>query len=67
MADVYPAYNGVHVQFIPGVPAVARLGISKKEAEELVATGAFTYDKPPDEAEPPTEGPADAGPLDSEE
>ncbi|HXJ66733.1 MAG TPA: hypothetical protein VNN79_23490 [Actinomycetota bacterium] len=65
MADVYPVYNGVNVQFIPGVPAVPHLGITKKEAEELIATGAFTYDKPP--KQPAPEAPPSGGAAESTE
>jgi hypothetical protein len=64
---VYPIFNGQNVQFIPGIPATIRTGLTKKEAEELIATGAFTYDKPPAGVDVPTEGPPDGGPLDSKE
>jgi hypothetical protein len=50
---VYPVFNGANVQFIPGIPAVVHEGLTKKEADELVATGAFTYDKPPAGADAP--------------
>lgn len=42
--NVYPVFAGPHVQFIPGVPAVPRLGITQKEARELTKSGAFTDD-----------------------
>lgn len=48
MADVYPVTHGIHVQFVPGIPAVPHLDITDKEAKELVDTGAFTFDKPPE-------------------
>ena len=44
--DVFPVFVGMNVQFVPGTPAVPRLGISRKEADELIATGAFSEDKP---------------------
>lgn len=44
--DVYPVFAAHNVQFVPGTPAVPRLGISRKEADELIATGAFSEDKP---------------------
>lgn len=63
---VYPVYNGPNVQFIPGVPAITHRGLTDDEAEALIATGAFTYDKPPPEtAEPTTEAPENPGPPDS--
>ena len=64
--SVWPTYSGPHIQFIPGVPAVPHLGISDKEAAALVATGAFTYTKPPPIAAPtePTD-PPDGGSSDS--
>lgn len=67
MADVYPVFNGPHVQFIPGIPAVPHLGITEKEAKALVATGAFTYEKPPPEKAPvkPTEPVEQTGSSDS--
>ena len=69
MVDVYPIYSGPNVQFVPGIPAVPHLGITDKEAKALVATGAFTYDRPPPEkaAKPSTEAPPDGGVSDSEE
>jgi hypothetical protein len=67
MADVYPVQRGPNIVFIPGIPAVPRLGITKKEADALVATGAFTTDPPPKEAAPKPTAPADAGALDSPE
>jgi len=48
---IYP----VPGNWLPGVPATEQ-DVSKKEAEELVATGAFTLDPPP--AEEP-DAPAD--------
>jgi hypothetical protein len=48
--------------YINGVPHVAH----ECDDEFCTASGAFTPDPPPDEAEP-TEGPADAGPPDSTE
>ena len=64
--NVYPVYVGPNVQFVPGIPALPRFGIAEEEAEELIATGAFTYDKPPPEAvQPEPEGPPDGGPSDS--
>ncbi len=52
MANVYPVVNGAHIQFVPGIPAVPHLDITDKEARALVATGAFTFDEPPDAAPP---------------
>lgn len=57
------------------VPGFFLLGVSSstqelpaKQAAEYVASGAFTYDPPPDApAEPTPSGPADAGPSDSTE
>ena len=66
MADVYPVYSGPNVQFIPGVPAVERLGITEEEADALVATGAFTRDKPP-KAKSSPKAPETPGPSDSEQ
>ena len=54
MKKVYPVFNGPHVQFIPGIPAVEQ-ELSDKDAAALVATGAFTYDKPKPVAEPEPE------------
>ena len=34
--------------WLPGVPAIEQ-DVSKKEAEELVATGAFTLEPPPED------------------
>jgi len=67
--SVWPTYSGPHIQFIPGVPAVPHLGISDKEAAALVATGAFTYTKPPPEPKPieDTEARQDGGSPDSQE
>lgn len=44
---VYPV-PGV---FLPGYPTVERTGLTKQEAAELVATGAYQRDKP-EEAKP---------------
>lgn len=56
---VYP----VPGRYLPTVPHV------EHECDDpfCVESGAFTTDPPPNEAEPTTEGPADAGPLDSTE
>ena len=57
MKKVYPVFNGPHVQFIPGIPAIEQ-ELSDKDAAALVATGAFTYDKP----KPPKPEPTQAEP-----
>jgi hypothetical protein len=69
MADVFPIYHGPNVVFVPGIPAIPHLDITDKEAAALVATGAFTYEKPPPIAKPakPTEPTKPVGSSDSEE
>ena len=56
MKTVYPIYSGPSVVFVPGIPAIEQT-LSDKDAAALVATGAFTYDKPKAEkpAAPPTD------------
>ena len=54
---VYPV-PGV---FLPGYPTAPQSGLTKAEADALVATGAYQHDPPPEEADQPTEDPADAG------
>jgi hypothetical protein len=68
MKTVYPVYRGNYVVHAQGVPAIEQT-VSDKDAEALVATGAFTYEKPPDRSEPTTEPKTrqDGGSSDSKE
>ena len=57
--QVYPV-DGLFIQGVPHVPHLC-------EDPFCVESGAFTPDPPPIEADPIPDGPADAGPSDSEE
>lgn len=47
--------------FVLGVASIAQ-ELPQARADELVATGAFTFDPPPDAPAEPTPSPADAEP-----
>lgn len=59
MPLVYPVAG----RYLAGVPHVPH----DCEDEFCAASGAFSPDPPPDEADQQPEGPADAGPSDSQE